>query len=73
MKCAPSSISANLRRQKEKRLRVADYTRITMRDQFAMAALTGIISSGVQSTPGGKVDAAYTYADIMMEARNAKD
>lgn len=47
-------------------------TRPTLRDQFAMAALTGIIASGAQSTPGGKVDAAYTYADLMMMVRDEK-
>jgi hypothetical protein len=46
--------------------------KISLRDQFAIAALTGIISSGVQSTPGGKVDAAYTYADLML-MRKAED
>ena len=45
-------------------------TRPTLRDQFAMAALTGIIASGVKSTPGGKVDAAYFYADLMLLVRD---
>ena len=44
----------------------------TLRDQFAMAALTGIIAQNLATTPGGKVDAAYTYADLML-MRKAED
>ena len=43
----------------------------TLRDEFAMAALTAIIARG-QSTPTGNVDAAYTYADLMMVVRQER-
>ena len=46
--------------------------RLTMRDQFAMAALTGVL---VENLANANVDAvaraAYQYADAMMEARDA--
>lgn len=57
--------------------------RIRLRDEFAMAALTGLMSgnykwSDVSFSPvGGKTDGqntalcAYHVADAMMEARNA--
>ena len=43
----------------------------TLRDEFAMAALTAIIARS-QSTPTGNVDAAYTYADLMMLVRQER-
>lgn len=44
----------------------------TMRDRFAMAALTGLIMHGGDNWCSGMSDAvamAYRYADAMMEAR----
>ena len=46
----------------------------TLRDQFAMAALTGICGSHMLSSEADDDDlaeAAYSLADSMMEARNA--
>ena len=43
--------------------------RATLRDQFAMAALTGLLSDPTSSGPEGCATAAYLYADAMMEAR----
>lgn len=46
---------------------------VNLRDQFAMAALTGMLAC---HTVDGSVEAlcraAYDYADAMMEERNAK-
>lgn len=47
---------------------------VTLRDQFAMAALTGICGSHLLSSEADDDDlaeAAYSLADAMMEARNA--
>jgi DNA-binding transcriptional regulator GbsR (MarR family) len=65
LKCSASSVSANLRRQKEKKLRIQSYNQLTMRDHFAMAALATIgamVSDCMAET-------AYEIADAMMEAR----
>ena len=43
--------------------------RATLRDQFAMAALTGLLSDPTSSGPEGCATAAYLYADAMMERR----
>lgn len=43
--------------------------RATLRDQFAMAALTGLLSDPTSSGPKGCAEAAYSYADAMMERR----
>lgn len=43
--------------------------RATLRDQFAMAAMTGLLSDPTSSGPKGCATAAYLYADAMMEAR----
>lgn len=43
--------------------------RLTLRDEFAMAALTGLLSDPTSSGPEGCATAAYLYADAMMEAR----
>jgi DNA-binding NarL/FixJ family response regulator len=67
LKCSASSVSANLRRQKEKRLRIADYNKLTMRDHFAIAALATIGAM----TSDCMAEAAYQIADSMMEARKA--
>jgi hypothetical protein len=77
LRCFPSSVSANLRRQKEKRIRIQDYNKPTLRDQFAMAALTGVITRsatyfGIEKF-NNFADWSYEIADAMMEARNAKD
>ena len=46
----------------------------TLRDQFAMAALTGLLASGRRDTSvemiRENVPAAYKYADSMLEARD---
>lgn len=39
----------------------------TLRDQFAMAALTGMLARGFDARPRAQV--AYEYADAMLEAR----
>ena len=45
----------------------------TLRDQFAMAALTGILSDPELNQPMHHlVKIAYNYADAMLEARDAK-
>jgi len=49
-----------------------------LRDEFAMAALTGIIASGVRGghvSPVASATTAYAVADAMVEARvlKAKD
>lgn len=47
---------------------------ITLRDQFAMAALTGMLASGVDSPNFRRDQAEYCFAvaDAMMEARRLK-
>lgn len=47
---------------------------LQMRDQFAMAALTAIVSNHMSGMERPKWDSslAYEYADAMMEARDAK-
>jgi hypothetical protein len=45
----------------------------TLRDQFAMAALTGLLNSGGMSgDPLEDAAEAYKYADAMLKAREAK-
>jgi hypothetical protein len=44
----------------------------TLRDEFAMAALPAIIERN-QSTVTGHIDAAYTYADLMMIVRQERN
>lgn len=46
----------------------------TLRDQFAMAALTGFIARGLKSTEDAKVlpELAFAMADNMMAARGKK-
>lgn len=48
---------------------MVNHTRSTLRDQFAMAALTGLLSDPTSSGPKGCAEAAYSYADAMMERR----
>jgi hypothetical protein len=43
--------------------------RATLRDQFAMAALAGLLSDPTSSGPKGCAKVAYEYADAIMEAR----
>jgi hypothetical protein len=43
--------------------------RLTLRDQFAMAAMTGLLSDPSSSGPDGAAMVAYKYADAMLEAR----
>jgi hypothetical protein len=47
---------------------------VTMRDQFAMAALTGFMGSGDCATGNHDATArlAYRFADAMLEARKEK-
>ena len=42
---------------------------LTVRDHFAMAALTGSLSSGSNGTAKQIAEWAYELADAMMEAR----
>jgi len=43
----------------------------TLRDEFAMAALTGLLAGAYSESPSDKITAlaAYKLADAMMEAR----
>jgi hypothetical protein len=43
--------------------------RATLRDQFAMAALAGLLSDPTSSGPKGCAKAAYEYVDAILEAR----
>jgi len=45
---------------------------VTMRDQFAMAALTAVVTAGESSEPEMAAKYAYQYADAMLEARKEK-
>ena len=45
---------------------------VTMRDQFAMAALTGLISRASDFMFPDLSQKAYRFADAMIEARKAK-
>ena len=50
-------------------------TGMTMRDYFAAKAMQAIIGrsdSRFTTTPESVCDKAYQYADVMMEARDAK-
>jgi hypothetical protein len=54
---------------------VSGQTGMELRDYFAAAALKGILASSVgENLPNDDVaaNAAYEYADAMMEAREAK-
>jgi hypothetical protein len=42
----------------------------TLRDRFAMAALTGIASSGSNDTWDGDAESSYKWADAMMRMRD---
>ena len=56
----------------ERKEREIDSFRVELRDQFAMAALQGIVVNVQQDTPEGAVIIAencYMYADAMLEAR----
>lgn len=44
----------------------------TLRDQFAMAALTGLLSDPECGAWGKIAEYAYTMADLMLEARKEK-
>lgn len=44
----------------------------TLRDQFAMAALTGRLASNIDETPENSVRWAYNYADAMLLERDKK-
>lgn len=41
----------------------------TLRDQLAMSALSGLLADPSSSGPKGSAQAAYEYADAMLEAR----
>ena len=43
--------------------------RATLRDKFAMAAMTGLLADPTSSGPEGCATAAYLYADAMLEQR----
>ena len=47
---------------------------LTLRDRFAMAALTGFMASGDAATGNDRAIAqlAYRFADAMLEARKEK-
>jgi hypothetical protein len=45
---------------------------LTLRDQFAMAALTGLMSDPECGAWGKIAEYAYTMADLMLEARKEK-
>jgi hypothetical protein len=42
---------------------------VSVRDQFAMAALTAVITAGESSEPKKAAKYAYEYADAMLAAR----
>lgn len=44
-------------------------TQKTLRDEFAMAALTGILAKHDNILPETVAEIAFSYADYMMEAR----
>jgi len=46
-----------------------DAERKMLRDQFAMAALTGLLVAGLDRSLINKVSRAYEYADAMLKAR----
>ena len=45
---------------------------LTLRDQFAMAAMTGMLSDPECGALGKIAEYAYTMADLMLEARKDK-
>lgn len=50
-----------------------EVARQRLRDEFAMAALTGLLSSaGTMGTREGYCQGAYEFADAMMKAREAE-
>ena len=55
-------------------IRGMERDRLTLRDQFAMAALTGFMGSGDCATGNHDATAklAYRFADAMLEARKEK-
>ena len=46
-----------------------EYEVPSLRDQFAMAALTGMAASDTRDSPENFAKASYKLADAMMEAR----
>ena len=54
-------------------VRIKHYTQeLTLRDQFAMAALTGLLASCKTDCVDVYVKDAYQMADAMLEARKEK-
>lgn len=49
-----------------------DVSRPSLRDQFAMAALTGMLANGRESMADNYCDDAYRYADRMLKFREVK-
>ena len=51
--------------------KICDFTvpLVSLRDQFAMAALTGVMSRHDSLMPEIVAEIAFSYADAMMEAR----
>ena len=45
---------------------------LDMRDQFAMAALTGLLANPDAAKYKDRAEVAYNYADAMLKAREAK-
>jgi hypothetical protein len=72
MGISDSNTSTIIKRMKMRVNRATEATALTMRDEFAIAALTGIISQSLSAGHSDRAKLAYQYADSMMEARNAK-
>ena len=64
-----NSLALSLFAEMAAQLAEANENQPSLRDQFAMAAMTGLLSDPTSSGPKGCATAAYLYADAMMEAR----
>jgi len=56
-------------RDRDEALEYVEQMRCVVRDEFAMAALTGIIAADGRGTYDELAKEAYTYADAMMARR----
>jgi hypothetical protein len=55
------------------RLQVESNEKCDLRDQFAMAALTGLLANPDAAKYKDRAEVAYNYADAMLKAREKKD
>jgi hypothetical protein len=58
-----------LAEQQRAMIEAMGWSQPSLRDQFAMAALTGLLANPDAAKYKDRAEVAYNYADAMMEAR----